>query len=139
VFISLDRLAQLDAKRQAGTLRPNYEPVNNVLRRFKAIQLNARKRLAKRRSVKVEDVPWRIGCLHDLRDTFLTGIKDDVPIDVLQRIAGHADLATTIKFYTQATQRDAELVRSALTASGLAGMKGTSRAQTRAHAAQRSA
>ncbi|MCZ6734258.1 MAG: hypothetical protein O7C65_00525, partial [Planctomycetota bacterium] len=117
------RLGAIDARLRAGTLRPNHELVNNVLRRFKTIQYEAQALLAKRRGVAPKDVKWRIGCIHDLRDTFLTGIKG-LPIDVLQRIAGHADIATTIKFYTTATERDADDVRAAVAASGLAGSTG---------------
>ena len=65
-------------------------------------------------------VAWRVGCIHDLRDTYLTGVKG-LPLDVLQRVAGHADIQTTIKFYTSATERDADKVRSAVAASGLSG------------------
>lgn len=137
VFIGLERLEVIGCKIQAGELRPNCELVNNVLRRFKeSIQPQARALLAMRRGVKVEEVDWEIGCIHDLRDTFLTGVKD-LPIDVLQRIAGHADLATTIRFYTHATERDADVVRAALASSGLAG--GGSQGTNRAHLAASSA
>ncbi|MHC4608733.1 MAG: hypothetical protein ACYS7M_00115 [Planctomycetota bacterium] len=61
---------------------------------------------------------WKLGDLHDLRDTNLTSVKG-LPLDVLQRVAGHADIATTIKYYANATQQDADLVREALTDSGL--------------------
>ena len=67
---------------------------------------------------------WRIGCIHDLRDTFITGVKGKLSIDVLKRIAGHSDIATTIKFYATATERDAAEVRAAVSASGLAGGPG---------------
>ena len=137
VFIGLERLEVIGCRIQAGELRPNCELVNNVLRRFKeSIQPQARALLAKRRGVKVEEIDWEIGCIHDLRDTFLTGVKD-LPIDVLQRIAGHADLATTIRFYTHATERDADVVRAALASSGLAG--GGGQGTNRAHLAASSA
>ncbi len=120
LFVDLDRLAAIDRRLEAGTLRPNHDLVNNRLRRFKALQRKARAYLAEQQEVKVQEVPWREGCIHDLRDTYLTGVKG-LPIDVLQRIAGHADIATTIRFYTMATERDAEAVRAAVASSGLAG------------------
>ena len=120
VFLDLDRLAALDARIQAGTLRPNFEPINNLLRGFQTIERQARTLLAERRDVAVDEVAWPMGCIHDLRDTYLTGVKD-LPIDVLQRVAGHADISTTIRFYTSATVRDADTVRKSLAASGLAG------------------
>ncbi len=58
-------------------------------------------------------------CLHDLRDTYLTSIKG-VPIDVLKRIAGHSTLATTLKYYTSPTARDADAVLDALASSRFA-------------------
>lgn len=118
LFVGLDRLEALDRKLKAGTLRGNYELCNNVLRDFKVIQRDARKLLAKRRGVAVDKVPWRVGCIHDLRDTYLTSVKR-LPIDVLKRIAGHSDLATTLKYYTSGTDRDADDVRAALANSGL--------------------
>ncbi|MCZ6494524.1 MAG: tyrosine-type recombinase/integrase, partial [Planctomycetota bacterium] len=123
VFVDLGRLGAIDARLRAGTLRDDYLIVNTVWRRFKAIQSQAQALLAQRRGVAPKDVEWRLGCIHDLRDTFLTGIKG-LPIDVLQRIAGHADIATTIKFYTTATERDDADVRAAVAASGLAGGPG---------------
>ena len=82
------------------------------------MQTLARKLLAEQRGVNIDKVPWRVGCIHDLRDTYLTSVKG-LPIDVLKRIAGHSDLATTLKYYTSATDRDADDVRAALAASGL--------------------
>ena len=108
----------IDRKLKAGTLRGNYELCNNVGRNFKTIQTRARKLPAERRGVKVEKVPWPIGCIHDLWDTDLTSVKG-LPVDVLKRIAGHSDLATTLKYYTSPTEQDAASVRAALAASGL--------------------
>ncbi len=119
VFVDLKRLAILDARIQAGTFRPSSEIVPKVLAHFKRLQEAARKDIAKRRGIEVEDVPWRVGCLHDLRDTYLTSIKG-VPIDVLKRIAGHSTLATTLKYYTSPTARDADAVLDALASSGFA-------------------
>ncbi len=118
LFVTLARLSLIDRHRQAGTLRGDYELCSNVLRQFKVIQTRARKLLAEQREVKIDKVPWRVGCIHDLRDTYLTSVKG-LPVDVLKRIAGHSDLATTLKYYTSATDRDADDVRAALVASGL--------------------
>ena len=81
----------------------------------------ARRHLTGKRNVRLQDVSWREGCIiHDLRDTYLTGVKG-VPLDVLQRVAGHSDIVTTIQFYTTATERDADGIRGAVASSGLAG------------------
>ena len=118
MFVGLDRLEVIDRKLKAGTLRGNYELCNNVLRDFKVIQRDARALLTKRRAVAVDKVPWWVGCIHDLRDTFLTSVKH-LPLDVLKRIAGHSDVATTLKYYISATDRDADAVRAALANSGM--------------------
>ncbi len=120
VFVSLERLGAIDARMRSAAWKPNSDLVNNVLRRFKALQRKGRALLAERREVKVEEVAWREGCIHDLRDTYLTGVKG-LPLDVLQRVAGHSDIATTIRFYTMATERDADAIRAAVASSGLAG------------------
>ena len=44
-------------------------------------------------------VPVRV---YDRRDTSLTSVKG-LPVDVLKRIAGQSDLATTLKCYTNTT------------------------------------
>ena len=78
----------------------------------------------------IDEIPWRNGCFHDLRDTYLTSIKT-VSVDVLKRLAGHASLATTLKYYTSPTARDADAVRAALAEAGLskpAQVQGTKRA-----------
>ena len=61
VFIDLGRLGAIDARLRAGTLPPNHELVNNILRRFKTLQRQAQALLAKRRGVAPKDVNWRIG------------------------------------------------------------------------------
>lgn len=46
-------------------------------------------------------------CLHSFRHTYLTRLADSgVPVHKVQRIAGHAQLATTLKYFTVA---DADL------------------------------
>ncbi len=137
VFVSLDRLRLIDVRLRAGTMRSDYELEPYVLGHFKRIQRDARARLAKTQGVEAEEVRWRIGTLHDLRDTYLTNIKG-VSVDVLKRIAGHSSIATTLKYYTNPTERDAEDVLGALAASGI-GKPEPSQGTLRAHPENRSA
>ncbi len=53
--------------------------------------------------------------------TLRCGGASGLPLDVLQRVPGHADIATTIRFYTSATERNAEAIRAAIAKSGLSG------------------
>ncbi len=39
---------------------------------------------------------------------------------MLKRVAGHANVATTLRYYTAETARDADDIRAALVSSGLA-------------------
>ena len=96
--------------------------MNNVLIRFKRYQGWARRLLADHRGVEIDKIDWPIGCIHDLRDTYLMGIKaQGVPLDIASRMAGHANISTTVKHYLSATDRDADTVRDAVSRSGLAG------------------
>ena len=119
VFVDLPRLRLADQKIKNGTLRDNYELANNLIRSFKMIQLHARELLAKRSGLHIDKIPWRVGCLHDLRDTYLTSVKH-LSVDVLKRVAGHSNVSTTLRYYTAETDRDADDVRAALVNSGLA-------------------
>ena len=126
VFMDLGRLARLDAKMTAGTLRRNYEPVNNLLRDFKLeIQPKARAMLADQRGVQLDDVDWEVGCIHDLRDTYGATMSWHVPANVLMRLMGHSDIKTTMNYYAHATASEDSLVRSAVAASGLGGQTDT--------------
>ncbi len=137
VFVSLDRLRIIDARLRAGTMRSDYELAPYVLGHFKRLQRDAHARLAKSQGAEIEQVRWRIGTIHDLRDTYLTSVKG-VSVDVLKRIAGHSSIATTLKYYTNPTERDAEDVLGALAASGI-GKQEPSQGTLRAHPENRSA
>ena len=80
VFLSLHRLAHLDAKRAAAKLRSRAELVNNVLRQFKTLQGRAHKLLADRSGKEPDKIDWPKGCLHDCRKTFGTRSADLVPM-----------------------------------------------------------
>ena len=103
VFLSLARLRQLEPKIGPRGLRHGVEPVPNTLPAFKAIQHDA----------GIDDPP---GTLHDLRKTWCTRMAKILPMPTLQRYAGHADIATTSKYYTRTTADDAAKVREALRA-----------------------
>ena len=104
-FLSLDRLAALEAKRLAGTLRERFEVANNVLRNFKAIQRQAAN------ATKAKD--WEIGTIHDLRRSYATRMADAVPLHVLQAWLGHSDVSVTAMYYLSVDDRHAEIARAA--------------------------
>lgn len=113
VFLSLERLAAIEAKRQAGKLHPRYQPINDLGRRFTAIQRRAHELLAERRGVDRSKVDWARGTIHDMRRTFSTRTADLVAMHVLQAYLGHADITTTARYYLGISDAHAERVRKA--------------------------
>ena len=118
VFLSRNRLELLKSKRGAGTLRPRFDPVNNLLRNFHGIQDRARKLLAERRGFRLSDVEWPIGSVHDLRKTFGTRTADMVPMHVLRVWMGHSDIGTTTRYYLSLSDVHADRVRAAFAGNG---------------------
>ena len=90
--------------------------MNNLAKRFRTIQREARKRLAEEREVEVKEVPWPVGSLHDLRRTYGTHMARVVSIHVLKEYMGHSKIDTTQEFYLAADTRDADVARDSLAA-----------------------
>ncbi|MEE9130600.1 MAG: tyrosine-type recombinase/integrase [Phycisphaerales bacterium] len=117
VFVSLARLQTINHHIESGALRAKMDLVNNLLRQFIAIQVQARKLLAEHRRVKVEKVDWPLGCLHDLRRTFCTWTAETVKMSTLQKWAGHEDISTTAVYYCDTTADEADRQRKAMAVS----------------------
>lgn len=114
VFLSLSRLAAIDERMKAGRWRPKAELVNNLNKIFKAIQRVARRRMADLQGVELDDVPWTIGSIHDLRRTYATEMATHVDLLTLCRWLGHADPKTTGAFYHQVKAETEEKARRAM-------------------------
>ena len=112
-FIPLQRLAILAATQDTTQEIPANKLVNNMLRAFKAIQVQARAILAKRRGVKLDKVEWRIGNLHDFRKSFGTLMAHHVSMAELMKLMGHASITTTADFYVDVSDDLAEKVQAA--------------------------
>ena len=104
VFLTLDRLTTIGNKMADGTLRDIFEPINNVLRNFKRIQVRAFRTL---------QGDHTIGTIHDCRRTYCTVQADVVPPHRLQKLAGHADIKTTLGYYIHTDDAYDDVVRSA--------------------------
>ena len=74
-----------------GKWRVGQDLVNNVLRRFKT--------LCRRAGVG----PFTI---HDLRRSCITNWAKQLPIHVVQQLAGHSDIQTTKQFYLSVQSED---------------------------------
>ncbi|MCH7572829.1 MAG: site-specific integrase [Planctomycetes bacterium] len=114
VFLGLDRLARLDIRIQAGTLRAKYEAAGNILKPFRDIQKAARLKLAAKRDVSPDKVVWPLGRIHDLRATFGTETALDVPVFTLCEWMGHSDPKTTAKFYVKTMKTTVDAARRAM-------------------------
>jgi len=94
--------------------KPKTSLANNLNTRFRVIQGHARRWLAADQEKPVEDVPWTQGSLHDLRRTYATELARHVPIHVLCRYLGHANMLTTQRYYLAVDERDDRQTREAL-------------------------
>ncbi|UCC31252.1 MAG: site-specific integrase [Phycisphaerales bacterium] len=91
VFLSPTRVEWIRAKRQAGTWSEGQQVLNNTTREFK--------RLAG--AAGVENVT-----LHDLRRSCITHWARKLPAAVVQELAGHADIHTTLRYYVSIRSAD---------------------------------
>ncbi len=104
LFVSAKRLQVIEAKAKAGTLRPNFDLINNFTRHFDAIQRAAAAALG---------ADWPHGCFHDLRKTFATrAAANGVPMHELQAHLGHSSITTTAEHYTEVEATAADRLRA---------------------------
>ena len=114
VFLSLSRLEAIGERMKAGRWRPKAELVNNTNKTYKAIQRVARRRLADLRGVELDDVPWTIGSIHDLRKTWATEMAPHVDLLTLCRWGGWANAETVQQFYHEVKSETADRARKAM-------------------------
>ena len=87
VFVSSLRLAWMRQQQDAGKLNEGQLTLNNLGRGFRAI--------AKRAGIKDISV-------HDLRRSAITHLVRKLSSHVVQRLAGHSSITTTLKYYLSA-------------------------------------
>jgi len=97
IFISPDRLKRIRERQRAGTWTPRSQVINNLDRYFRAIRIRS-----------------GIGkcTLHDLRRTAITNWAKKLPIQVVQILAGHSEIATTRKYYLAVRPEDIALANN---------------------------
>lgn len=94
IFISPDRLKRIRERQRAGTWTPLSQVNNNFDRNFRAIRTRS----------GIDEC-----ALHDLRRTAITNWAKKLPIQVVQMLAGHSDIATTRKYYLAVRPEDLAL------------------------------
>lgn len=91
VFVSPKRLERIKERRKIGKWNPRSALVNNLTRDFNVV----------RRRANVAECT-----LHDLRRSAITNWAQRLPIQVVQALAGHSNIATTRKYYLAVRSED---------------------------------
>jgi integrase len=91
VFVSPKRLERIKERRKIGKWSPRSELVNNLTRDFNVV----------RRRANVAECT-----LHDQRRSAITNWAQRLPIQVVQALAGHSNIATTRKYYLAVRSED---------------------------------
>jgi len=91
VFVSPKRLERIKERRKIGKWNTRSELVNNLTRDFNVI----------RRRARVAECT-----IHDLRRSAITNWAQSLPIQVVQTLAGHSNIATTKKYYLAVRSED---------------------------------
>ena len=91
VFVTPERLDRIKKRRKAGKWHARSEVVNNLGERFNTIR---------RHAIVAECT------MHDLRRSAITNWAGQLPIQVVQTLAGHADIKTTRKYYLAVRPED---------------------------------
>jgi integrase len=84
IFISAKRLKRIRSQKKKDKWNQRLSIMNNLLRDFDVI----------RKRAGVKDCTF-----HDLRRSAITNWAQKLPIQVVQQLAGHADILTTQKYY----------------------------------------
>jgi len=91
IFVSPERLDRIKKRRKAGKWNSRSEVVNNLHERFNTIRHHA----------NVAECT-----MHDFRRSAITNWAQRLPIQVVQTLAGHADIKTTRKYYLAVRDED---------------------------------
>ena len=96
VFIKTKRLDHILFRREMGTWDSDFEIVNNLLRSIEVV--------CKRAGVEYFTP-------HDLRRSCITNWAKKLPIQTVQKLAGHSNMETTRKYYLSVQESDLDLAR----------------------------
>ncbi len=91
IFISPQRLKRIRERQRIRTWNPRSQIINNLDRDFRVLQCKA----------GVDEC-----VIHDLRRSAITNWAKKLPIQVVQQLAGHADISTTRKYYLAVRSED---------------------------------
>jgi integrase len=93
IFVAAKRFERIKAKLETGNWNDRKAVVNNLTRGFEVIR---------RRAGVSECTP------HDLRRSAITNWAQELPVQVVQELAGHSNTATTRRYYLTVRPEDVE-------------------------------
>ena len=96
VFISPRRAAWIRQQREAGTWKVARSPLNNLTRDF---------------GMLVRSAGIAHASLHDLRRACISHWARKLPAALVQKLAGHSNIATTMRYYVSVRQEDLDAAR----------------------------
>ena len=99
IFISPSRLQRIMQRQEDGTWNTRSEVINNMGRQLGLIRFRA----------GVAEFT-----LHDLRRSAITNWAREIPIQVVQQLAGHSDISTTRKYYLAVRPEDLDYANDVL-------------------------
>ena len=99
IFISPDRFQKIRKRQEVGNWTSRSQAINNMGRQLGLIR--ARARVA-------------AFTLHDLRRSAITNWAQELPIQVVQQLAGHSDISTTRKYYLAVRSEDLAFANAVL-------------------------
>ena len=114
VFLTLERLAAIDARMKASRWGPKTDLMNNLGRDLQVIQRHARRLLAEKTERTLDEIAWVDGTLHDFRRTYATHMAPHVDLLTLCRWLGHANPKTTQEFYHDVNGEARDRAREAM-------------------------
>ncbi len=100
VFLAPERTAWIRSKREAGTWKEGQAVLNNVTKNFK-------RRACKAGVARV--------CVHDLRRSAISHWARKLAVPIVKELAGHADIATTMRYYVSIRASDMAEAREVTT------------------------
>lgn len=91
VFITPDRVKWITHQREAGKWKEGQDVINNLTRDFQVL-------------VDKAEIPR--ATIHDLRRSCITHWAKQLAMAIVQELAGHADMKTTMKYYVSMRPED---------------------------------
>ena len=126
--MGLDRLARISDRVEKGLHADNEDLIKTIYAARDRIWKRARRIIAEQRGCLEHEVNWERPGWHAFRHTVATrAALAGMPVHLLKRIMGHANIKTTLEYYTHVTDGDAAVIRGVMERTGIAEATGDQR------------